>query len=71
MTEFMQGRAVPIDRLEVRLRRRDLDIIVPRHVEGAFATDAKVDSGSFDQRFDLGLDQAWLRGRRRGCEVLG
>ena len=71
MTELMQSRAVPIDRLEVRLRRRNLNIILHWHVEGALATDAKVESGSFDQRFDLWLNQAWFRGRRRGYEVLG
>jgi hypothetical protein len=71
MTELMKGRAVPVDGLEVRLRRRHLHIIVHRHIEGTLATDAKVDSCGSDQRLDLGLDQAWFRGRHRGHEVLG
>ena len=64
MTELVKGRAVPVDGLEVGLRRRDLHIIVHRHIEGTLAADAKVDSGGFDQLLDCGLDQAWFR--RRG-----
>ena len=71
MTEFMQRGAVPIDRLEIGLRRRDLHIVFGRRVEGAIAADAKVDAGGLDQRFDRRLDQARRRWRRRGCDLVG
>ena len=58
MTEFVQRRAAPIDRLEIGLRRWDPHIVVRGHVEGATAADAEVDARCFDQRLDCGLDQA-------------
>ena len=64
VAELVQRRAVPIDRLEIGLWRRDLHIIVRRHVEGQVTADPKVDSCCLDQRLDLGLDQAgWRRWR--------
>ena len=57
MTELMKGRTVPVDGFEVSLRRRDLDVIVRGYVESAFAADAEIDPGGFDQCLDLWLDQ--------------
>ena len=71
MTELMQRGAVPVDRLEIGLWRRDLDIVFGRCVEGAIAADTKRDARGLDQGFDLGLDQAWRRWRRRGCDLIG
>lgn len=63
MAEFMEGRAVPVDRLEVSLRRRHLHEIAQWAVEGPRATDAKIRSGRRDQPLGLRLDHA---GRWRG-----
>jgi hypothetical protein len=71
MAELMQGRAMPVDRLEIRLRRRHLNGVVRRHVEGAIAADAEVDTRRLDQRLDARLDQAGLRRRRRDGKAVG
>ena len=71
MTELVQRRAVPVDRLEIGLRRRHLHEVGRRHVEGAAAADAEVDAGRRDQRLDPGLDQAGLRRRRDDGEIVG
>ena len=71
MTEFMQRRAVPVDRLEIGLRRRDLHIVFGRCVECAISTNAKRDSGGLDQGFDRGFDQARRRWRRSGGDLVG
>jgi len=69
VTELMQRRAVPVDRLEIGLRRRDLHIVMRWRVEGAAAADAEVDARRLDQRLDRGLDQARLRWRRGDGEI--
>lgn len=51
MAELMQGGAVPVDRLEMGLRPRDLHKVVGRAVEGLIAADPKVGAGRVDQRF--------------------
>ena len=56
MTKFMQGRAVPVDGLEIGLWRWHLHIVVRRHVEGTVPADPNIDAGRFDQRLDGGLD---------------
>ena len=56
MAELVQGRAVPVDRFEIGLRRRDHHEVGARRVEGAVAADAEVDAGRADQRLDPGLD---------------
>ena len=65
MTELMQRRAVPVNRLEIGLRRRHLHIVMRGEVEGAAAADAEVDARRPDQRLHRRLDQSGL-GRRRG-----
>ena len=62
VTQFVQSRPVPVDRLEIGLRRRHLAVVGRRGVEGAIAADAKVDARRPDQRLDLRFDDA---GRRR------
>ena len=69
VTELMQRGAVPVDRLEIGLRRRHLHIVVRWCVEGAAAADAEVDARRLDQRLDRGLDQAGLRRRRGDSEI--
>jgi len=44
---------VPVDRLEVSSRRRHLDVIGARDVEGAAAADAQIGAGRADQRLGL------------------
>ena len=61
---------MPVDRLEIGLRRRDLHIVVRGHVEGPAAADAEIDAGRFDQRLDLGLDQPGFRRRCGDHEIL-
>ena len=64
MAEFMQRRAVPVDRLEISRRRRHLHIVFGRHVEGTIAADPEIDAGRLDQCFDNRLDHAGRRQRR-------
>jgi hypothetical protein len=68
-----RGRAVPVDRLEIGLRRRDHHEVRVRRVEGSIAADAEVDAGRPDQRLDPGHDQArqrrWCDGRNLGRKV--
>src|SRR5260221_14435690 len=67
MAEVVQGRAMPVDRLEIGVGPRDLDEIVARVVEGALAANAEVGAGGGDQRFGVRQDQPLRnrRGRRR------
>ncbi|MFK4539814.1 hypothetical protein ABIA00_007997 [Bradyrhizobium ottawaense] len=60
---------MPIDRFEIGLGWRHLHIIFRRHIKGTVAADAEVDAGRLDQVFDLRLDRAWRRRRRRGCDL--
>lgn len=63
VSQFVQGRPVPVDRLEIRLGRRHLHIIERWDIESAVPADAEVDAGGPDQGLDLRLDEA---GRRWG-----
>src|SRR5947207_11422390 len=70
MTEFMQRGAMPIDRLEIGLRRRDLHVVFGRSIEGALAANAKRYAGGLDQGFDRRLNQARRRWRSCGCDLV-
>jgi hypothetical protein len=50
--QFMQGRAMPVDRLEIGLGRRHLHIVGSGHVEGAVAANKEIDARRLDQRLD-------------------
>ena len=65
MAEFMQRGPVPVDRLEVGLRRRHADEVAERVVVGALPADAEVGAGGTDQRLDPRLDERGIRRRRR------
>jgi P-type conjugative transfer protein TrbG len=69
--QLVQGCAMPIDRLEIGLRRWDHHEVRPGRVEGAVAADAEVDAGGADQAFDPRLDQTWRRRRCDGRDLLG
>ena len=71
MGTFVQGGAVPVDRLEERLRRRDHHIVLRGNIEGAVAADTEVDAGGLDQRLDPRLDQAGFGGRRGRRDFFG
>lgn len=71
VTKFVQRRPVPVYRLEIGGRRRDLHIVEGRHVERPVAADAEVDAGRLDERLDLGLDQAGRRRRDGRLDVVG
>ena len=71
MTELMQCGPVPIDRLEIGLRRRHLHKIVRRVVEGRLAADAEIRAGGGDQRLGLGLDQIRVGGGARSTTSSG
>src|SRR5258708_24844880 len=65
MTEFMEGGAVPIDRLEVSARRRHRHEIARRVVVGALTTDAEIRAGRGNQGLGSGFNLArWRRGDR-------
>ena len=70
MPEFVQGRAVPVDRLEIGLRGRHLHIVVRRHIEGAIAADTEIDARRFDQSLDARLDEARRWRRSDGGDVV-
>lgn len=71
MTQLVQGRPVPVDRLEIGLLRRHLHIVKGRHIEGVIATDTEVDAGGPDQRLDPRFDEAWRRWRSDCRDVIG
>ena len=70
----MANRPMTVDRLEEARRRRHLDVIGARHIEGAVAADADIGAGRADQRLGLRQDQVFgkRRGRRRdvGRQIL-
>lgn len=68
---FVQVRAMPVDRHEIGLRRRDHNEVRSRRVEGPVSTDAEIDAARVDQRLDLRLDQPWRRKRRGRCDGVG
>lgn len=71
MTEFVQRRTVPVDRLEIGLRRRHLHVVVRRHIEGAISADAEIDAGGFDQGLYARFYQTRRHLRRSRRDILG
>ncbi|ALR20803.1 hypothetical protein ATN00_11360 [Sphingobium baderi] len=71
MSELVQGRTVPVDRLEIRLRRRNDDIVMRRDIERAVSADAEIDAGRPDQGLDARLNQAQFGRRCDGGDFLG
>ncbi|MET4386696.1 hypothetical protein ABIB73_002441 [Bradyrhizobium sp. F1.4.3] len=69
MRQLVQGRSMPIDRFEIGLRWGHLHIIFRRHIKGAIATYAEVDSGRLDQSIDRRLNHAGWRWWRSGYDV--
>ena len=67
----MTNRPVTINRLEERRRRRHLDVIVARDVEGAVAADADIGAGRADQRLGLRQDQIFGERFRQRRDVGG
>ena len=65
VTELVERGAMPVDRLEIGMRRRDLHVIFDRGVERAIAADTKIDARGLNQCFDPGFDQIWRRWWRR------
>ncbi|VIO69438.1 hypothetical protein CI41S_19310 [Bradyrhizobium ivorense] len=65
----MQGRSIPVDRLEIGLWWQHLHIVFSRHIEGTVPANAEVNPGRLDQVFNLRRDQAWRRRRRRRCDL--
>ena len=71
VAEFMQGRAMPVDRLEIALRPWQLDVVVRRSVEGLVAAKPQVGAAGADQRLDLGDDQPFRDRWRHSDEIIG
>lgn len=71
VTQLVQGRPMPVDRLEIGLWRRHLHVVEGRHIEGAITTDTEVDVGGPDQCLDPRFDQARRRWRRNCPDVIG
>jgi hypothetical protein len=69
MATFMKNRPVKIYRLEESRRRRHLDVIGARHIEGAGAADADIGAGRADQRLCLRQDKVLGKRLRRWCYV--
>src|SRR5580693_1680119 len=73
VTELMEDRSMPVDRLEIGVGPRHLNVVVGGAVEGEIATHAEVGAGRGDQRLGLGQDQPvghGLRGGDQSGEVL-
>ena len=64
MAELMQRGPVPVDRLEIGLRRRYANEVAEHVVVGALPADAEVGAGGRDQRLDPRLDERCVSGRR-------
>ncbi len=71
VAHLVERRAVPINRLEIGLRRRHLNIVVQDIEIGASAADAEVDAGRPDERLSFRLDQAGRRRWHDGLDLLG
>ena len=71
MTDFMQGRPVPVDRFEIGLRRWNLHEVVPRIVERPLAADPEVHAGCTDQRLGLRQDEIGFDRRRDRHDIRG
>lgn len=69
MRQLMEGRSMPVDRLEIGLRWRHLHIVFCRHIECAIAADPEVNASRLDELFDPRLDQAWRRRRSHRCDL--
>lgn len=54
VVELVQRRAMPVDCLEIGLRRRHLNIVVGWYVEGPVDADPEIDAGRLDQRLERG-----------------
>lgn len=70
VAEFMQGGAVPGDRLEVALRPWQLDVGGCRSVEGLLAAKPQIGAAGADQRLNLGQDQPFRDGCRESGEII-
>ena len=70
MTQLMQRRAMPVNRLEISRWRRHLYIVFGWPIERAVAADAEVDTGRLDQRLHARLDHAGQWRRRNGCNLV-
>jgi len=64
-------RSVPIDRLEIGRRRRDLHEITRRVVVGACTPDAEIRAGGSDQRLGAWLNLTWRRRDNRRRNLVG
>src|SRR5450756_2018814 len=71
MRQFVEGRAVPIDRFEVSRRRWHLHEIARRVVVGAPAADAEIRAGGGNQRLGAWLNLTWWRRDNRSRNLLG
>ena len=49
MTELVERRAMPVDRLEIDLWWRDLHVVFDWCVERSIATDTKIDARGLDE----------------------
>jgi hypothetical protein len=71
MREFVKRGPMPIDRLKVSRRRRDLHEIAARIIVGARAADAEVGTGRGNQGFSLRFDLVRWGRDYRASDVLG
>ena len=71
MSELVEGGSAPVDRLEIFLGPRQLDVIVRRSIECLVAAEAQVGPAGADQRLDLGHDQPFRDRRRNSDQVTG
>src|SRR4030088_888481 len=70
MADLMEGSPVPIDRFEIRLRRRHLYEISRRVIEGTCSTDAEIRAGRRDQRPGFRFDHFGRWRERRLCNIV-
>jgi hypothetical protein len=70
MAELVQRCAVPVDRFEIRLGPRHLNVVERGGIERFVAAQAQVGPARADQGLDLGQDET-VRDRRRNGDQVG
>ncbi len=71
VADLVERGPVPVDRLEIGLRRWHGHVVERRHVEGPIATNAEVNGGRLDESLDRRFDEAGRRERRGNGDVVG
>lgn len=67
MTQLMEPGSIPVDRLELRLLRWNLNEVMTRRIESYATANADIGAGHRNDRVDMRQDLDAARKRRRIC----